>query len=134
MASFTFELVSPEKALFSGEVASVIVPSADGEMTVFAGHAPVMAVLRPGIVAIDDGKGTITRLFVRGGFADVGAAAVTILADQAIPLDHLTGVVLEKEIEAAEAILHSTPGSDLSHQSAAEAVHMLRDMRRNAMH
>ena len=101
MASFTFELVSPEKMLFSGSVTSVTVPSADGEMTVFAGHAPVMAVLKPGVIVVDDGKG-IQRLFVRGGFADVAGTAVTILAEQAIPLEELKPEVLAGEIKSAE--------------------------------
>ncbi len=134
MASLTFELVSPEKVLFSGPVTSVTLSSSDGEMTVFAGHAPVMAVLRPGVISVMDDKGAATRLFVRGGFADVAGSAVTVLAEQAIPLESLTGVTLEKEIEAAEAILHATPGDALSHQAAADAVHMLRDMRRGTMH
>lgn len=102
MASFTFELVSPEKVLFSGPVESVTVPSVDGEMTVYVGHAPVMATLKPGVIAIDEGGKGPTRLFVRGGFAEVGGTSVTILAEQAIPLAELKPETLAAEVKAAE--------------------------------
>jgi F-type H+-transporting ATPase subunit epsilon len=52
MATFKFELVSPERILFSGDVVSVIVPSVEGEITVLAGHAPLVATLKAGIVFV----------------------------------------------------------------------------------
>jgi F-type H+-transporting ATPase subunit epsilon len=129
MASLTFELVSPEKVLFSGPVTSVTVPSADGEMTVFAGHAPVMAVLKPGVIAVDEGKGAPVRLYVRGGFADVAAGAVTILAEQAIPLaelkpDTLAGEIRNAEEDVADA---STPAAKAS---AQERMNQLRELQK----
>jgi F-type H+-transporting ATPase subunit epsilon len=121
MASFNFELVSPEKMLFSGPVESVIVPSADGEMTVFAGHAPVMAMLKPGIISVSDGKNAARRVFVRGGFADISGGAVTILAEQALAVEDLTQAILDKEIEVAEAA------------GSVDAVAMLRQLRNKSM-
>ena len=121
MASFNFELVSPEKMIFSGPVESVTVPSADGEMTVFAGHASVMAMLKPGIISVADGKGAARRVFVRGGFADISGTTVTILAEQALAIEDLTQATLDKEIEVAEAA------------GSADAVAMLRQLRNKSM-
>lgn len=128
MASFTLELVSPEKILFSGPVTSVTVPSADGEMTVFAGHAPVMAVLKPGVIAVDDGR-AVTRLFVRGGFADVAGAAVTILAEQAIPLSELKPEVIASEIKAAEEDANDAKGNE-PRRIAQEKLDQLRELQK----
>ena len=128
MASLTFELVSPEKVLFSGPVTSVTVPSADGEMTVFAGHAPVMAVLKPGVIVVDDGK-DMQRLFVRGGFADVAGTAVTILAEQAIPLSELKPELLAGEIRAAEEDVADANSAD-ARGRAQEKLDQLRELQK----
>ena len=71
MATFHFELVSPDKISFSGEVDQVDVPGAEGDFGVLAGHAPLIALLRPGIMTVYAG-GEQTRLVVLGGFAEVG--------------------------------------------------------------
>ena len=81
MAAFHFELVSPEKHLFSGEVESVVAPGADGQFTVLKDHAPVMTTLKAGVVTVSGGEGKVEKLFVRGGFADVNASGFTILAE-----------------------------------------------------
>ncbi|MCZ8184303.1 MAG: F0F1 ATP synthase subunit epsilon [Beijerinckiaceae bacterium] len=98
MATFPFELVSPERVLFSGEATQVVVPASEGEITVLANHAPFMSALRSGVVTIDNGQ----RLFVRGGFADVSAAGLTVLAEQAVPLDEINPEALSGQIRNAE--------------------------------
>lgn len=98
MATFPFELVSPERVLFSGEATQVVVPASEGEITVLANHAPFMSALRSGVVTIDNGQ----RLFVRGGFADVSAAGLTVLAEQAVPLDEINAEALSGQIRNAE--------------------------------
>jgi len=84
MPTFPFELVSPEKLIFAGEAEAVVVPGTEGEFTVLKNHAPVMSVLKPGIIEIEDGAANKTKLFVRGGFADVSPEGLTILAEKAI--------------------------------------------------
>ena len=105
MATFTFELVSPERILFSGEVESAIVPSIEGEMTVLAGHAPVVAVLKAGIVLIKTDAGHGKEFLVQGGLAEINQASTTILAEQAHFIEDVDTAVLDKEILTAETRL-----------------------------
>ena len=82
MAKLHFSLVAPERELFSGEVDQVIAPGTDGQFGVLAGHAPFMTTLAEGDVTVLDGA--TRRVFaVRGGFADVTPAGLTILAQSA---------------------------------------------------
>lgn len=100
---FQFELVAPERLLTSGEVDQVVVPGAEGYFTVLRGHAPMMSTLRPGVVDLTPaGGGTVDRIFVRGGFADVDAGGLTILAEQAIPLAEVDAEVLAQEVKNGE--------------------------------
>ncbi len=101
MATFHFELVSPERVLFSGDVDSVVVPATEGEMTVLAGHAPTMSTLKPGIVTVAEGKASARRLFVRGGFVDINASGLTILAEHAIALEDLKPEMIAADIKNA---------------------------------
>ncbi|WOI53074.1 ATP synthase F1 subunit epsilon [Parvularcula sp. LCG005] len=98
-----FSLVSPERELFSGEAESVLVPGAEGLFQVMVGSAPIMSTLSPGFVVIDEGSST-KRIYVRGGFADVTAAGLTILAEVAVPESELTGdrLAAEKATIAAQ--------------------------------
>lgn len=98
---FQFELVSPERQLISEPVEQVVVPGADGYFTVLKGHAPFMSTMKPGVVDVINGGETL-RIFVRGGFADVSAAGLTILAEQAIPLDDVDPAMLAQDIENTE--------------------------------
>jgi F-type H+-transporting ATPase subunit epsilon len=126
MAAFHFELVSPEKLLFSGDVESVVVPGSEGQFTVLKDHAPFMTTLRPGIV--DIGGAAPQKLFVRGGFADVAKPGLTILAEQAIAVSDLDAARIEAEIKAIEErAQHAT--SDEAKAEVAEALHVLRSLR-----
>lgn len=102
MPVFRFELVSPEKLVFSGNVEAVVVPGTEGEFTVLKDHAPVISSLKPGIVVIDESPSAKTKLYVRGGFAEVGSSGLTILADQALPLAELDAAKLTSEVQGFE--------------------------------
>jgi F-type H+-transporting ATPase subunit epsilon len=106
MPAFHFELVSPEKLIFTGDVEAVVVPGTEGEFTVLKDHAPLMSTLKPGVVSVE-APGTKTKLFVRGGFADVAPHGLTILAEYAIPLDELDGAKLGLDIASAEGEIAS---------------------------
>jgi F-type H+-transporting ATPase subunit epsilon len=112
MATFNFELVSPERMLFSGEVYSVIVPSIEGEMTVLAGHAPLVAVLKAGIVFVQTTAENGKEFFVNGGLVEVNHASTTILAEQGRFLEDVDNAVLDQEILTAETKLAGSHDDD----------------------
>jgi len=113
MATLHFELVSPERVLFSGEVEQVMLPATEGEMTVLANHAPVMTALATGFLIMTV-NGKQTRVLVRGGFADVNAKGLTVLAERAFNEDELNKEVFEKEVETARKELGECP-EDMRH-------------------
>lgn len=112
MATFKFELVSPERILFSGDVVSVIVPSIEGEMTVLAGHAPLVATLKTGIVFVQTTDNNGKEFFVNGGLVEINAASTTILAEQGRFLEDVNAAVLDQEILTAETKLVGTQNED----------------------
>ncbi len=128
MAAFHFELVSPEKLLFTGNVEAVGVPGSDGDFTVMKDHAPVMTTMRPGIVDVNESGSKSLRLFVRGGFADVSSKGLTILAEQAIPLDQLKAEDVAKEIKNAEEDLADASTED-ARAKAQERLDQMRELR-----
>ncbi|MFN3889754.1 MAG: F0F1 ATP synthase subunit epsilon [Beijerinckiaceae bacterium] len=128
MASFHFELVSPERLLYAGEVESVVVPGSEGQFTVMRDHAPFMSTMKPGVVEVIESASKSQRLFVRGGFADVSAAGLTILAEQAIPVEDLSAERIDAEIRNAEEDL-SDAQSDEGKRAAAEKIAQLREAR-----
>lgn len=101
MATFPFELVSPERLVYSGQVTEVIVPGAEGEFGVLAGHAPFVSTLKPGVLVIK-GDGAPRKLFVRSGFAEANPKGLTILAETATPLADLHPEQLARMIKDAE--------------------------------
>lgn len=101
MATFPFELVSPERLVYSGTVSEVVVPGTEGEFGVLAGHAPFVSTLKPGILTIK-GDGATRKLFVRGGFAEANPQGLTVLAETAIPLADLRAENLAQMIKDAE--------------------------------
>jgi F-type H+-transporting ATPase subunit epsilon len=101
MASFPFELVSPTRLVFSGEVEQVDVPGSEGDFGVLAGHAPFVSTLRPGVLTIRNG-GETQRLFVSQGFAEVNAKGLTVLAEIAMPVEEFEREAIATAIKDAE--------------------------------
>src|SRR5580704_8194291 len=114
MATFNFDLVSPEKLAFSGEVDQVDVPGVEGDFGVLAGHAPVVAAIRPGILTVMSG-GSKQKIIVLGGLAEVSAKGLTVLADVATSLDELDRTQFAETIADMEAKLSEKEGSELDH-------------------
>ena len=109
---FAFELVSPERLLLSAPVLSVVVPGTEGEFTVLKDMAPFMSTIKPGIVAVTPASGQPQRYFIRGGFADVSPKGLTILAEQAVPVESLDPALLAAEIRNAEEDLADAKDDD----------------------
>lgn len=97
-----FDLVSPERSLASLEVTSVLVPGADGDMTAMPDHAPVITTLRPGVLRIDGPAGQAEYL-VSGGFAEINATSLSVLAEKAMPIGEVTRSHIDEMIEDARA-------------------------------
>jgi F-type H+-transporting ATPase subunit epsilon len=113
MATFKFDLVSPEKLLFSGDVEQVDVPGAEGDFGVLAGHAPAVATLRPGILTVY-GAGGEQKIVVLGGFAEVSAQGLTVLADVAESVEDIDRGMIETHIaEMERSIEKMEPGTAL---------------------
>lgn len=99
-----FDLVSPERLLASVEAAEVQIPGAEGDMTAMADHAPLITTLRPGIVRIS-GSDADAEYVVTGGFAEINAKSISILAERAIPKGDMTQEMFSEMVEAANAAL-----------------------------
>ncbi len=112
MATFHFDLVSPEKLAFSGEVDQVDVPGFEGDFGVLAGHAPVVAAIRPGILTVTTGD-THQKIIVLGGLAEVSAKGLTVLADVATSTQELDQAQFAETIAEMEAKLAEKEGSEL---------------------
>lgn len=110
--TFHFDLVSPEKIAFSGEVEQVDVPGVEGDFGVLAGHSPMVASIRPGILTVTVG-GKNEKIIVLGGLAEVSDKGLTILADTATSLTELDRVAFARQIEEMEESLKEEEGSAL---------------------
>ena len=113
-ATFHFDLVSPEKLAFSGDVDQVDVPGVEGDFGVLAGHAPVVAAIRPGILTVITG-GTKQKIIVLGGLAEVSDKGLTVLADVATSLEELDRALFADTIADMQAKLSEKEGSELDH-------------------
>lgn len=133
--TFKFELVTPERMIIpahrddtktqaSVEAEQVVVPGADGQFTVMAGHAPVLTALRPGVLDIKLTTG-LRRVFVQGGFAEVEPDRLTILAQHYVDLDAKDRAKLDAALKAAEANLADAK-DDAQRLDARDAVDALK--------
>src|SRR5256885_9917511 len=100
--AFQFELVSPERLLVSEQVESVVIPGAEGEMTVMAKHAPVMTTIKPGVVTVKAAGGAEERYVVFGGFADILPSGCTLLAESAVHVHDIDRADLTRRIQEAK--------------------------------
>lgn len=97
-----FDLVSPERRLASAQVVSVQIPGADGDMTAMQGHAPTITTLRPGILTVDGPDGQ-SQFVVTGGFAEITATGVSVLAERALAKADMTQETMDEIMEEAKS-------------------------------
>ena len=112
MATFHFDLVSPEKLTFSGDVDQVDIPGAEGDFGVLAGHAPIVAAVRPGILTIITG-GSKQKIIVLGGLAEMSESGLTVLADVATAIEELDKAKFAATINEMQEKLSEKEGSEL---------------------
>jgi F-type H+-transporting ATPase subunit epsilon len=112
MATFHFDLVSPEKLAFSGEVDQVDIPGTEGDFGVLAGHAPIVAGVRPGILTIITG-GTKQKIIVLGGLAEMSENKLTVLANVATSIEELDKAQFAETISEMQEKLSEKEGDEL---------------------
>ncbi len=99
-SKFSFELVSPEDKLISEPAFQVTIPGEEGDVGVRAGHMSLVVSMRPGVVTVQrEQNGTAEKIFIAGGFADIGQNHVTVLAEEAFPVANLSREKLERELQ-----------------------------------
>lgn len=102
MATFKFELVSPERLVLSADVEQVDLPGSEGDFGVLAGHSPFISTLKTGLIRVRE-AGETRAIYVRGGFADISPAGLTVLAEKAIVVADLDEHAVADEIAIVEA-------------------------------
>ena len=123
-----FDLVSPERRLASVEASEVQIPGADGDMTVMAMHAPTITTLRPGMLRVVSGSGT-EEYVVSGGFAEINAESVSVLAESAVPKAEMTQEIFDQMVEDAKRV-HAEAQSDFENEPGPvdDAAKLISDM------
>ncbi|MGO9359244.1 MAG: F0F1 ATP synthase subunit epsilon [Xanthobacteraceae bacterium] len=115
MATFHFDLVSPEKVAYSGDVDQVDVPGLEGDFGVLAGHSPLVASVRPGILTVTVGD-KHEKIIVLGGLAEVSEKGLTVLADTATSLAELDRAAFAQQVaDMEEKLKDEEPGNELDH-------------------
>lgn len=116
-----FDLVSPERRLASLKASEVQIPGADGDLTAMEGHTPTITTLRPGVLRVVGSEGT-QAYAVTGGFAEITAGSVSVLAERAVPLADVTAAMADSMVaEARDAVARASPDArDAAEKYAAD--------------
>lgn len=122
-----FELVSPERLLASGEADMVVLPGEQGDFGVLPLHAPLVSLLRPGVIRVYEGQTVVDRLFVAGGFAEVSARGLTVLAEAAEPVASISLEEARQRLrDAEEDLTDAKEPSEAERQRLERAVAVAR--------
>lgn len=112
--TFQVDLVAPERRLTSVQATEVQIPGAEGDLTAMPGHAATITTLRPGILRIVSSAGTSTYV-VTGGFAEINATSVSVLAEQAIPIQEASHEVVDVMVSEARSLADLALPEDKAH-------------------
>ena len=119
MATIQFDLVSPERSLSSVAATEVQIPGTDGDMDAMPGHAPVITTLRPGVLRAISADG-VKAYVVTGGFAEITATSISVLAEQAVPLDEMTPAIMKQMVADATLAASINPDKDAGDKIIAD--------------
>ncbi len=125
--TFQFELVAPEKLIYSDDTEFVVVPGAEGDFGVLPGHALLLSTVRAGIIEIHENDKLKDRFFVAGGFAEVTPERCTVLSTESIKLDEIDESTARERLNIAERSLNdaSTDAEREKCQKALEVAQAL---------
>ncbi|MDZ4309679.1 MAG: F0F1 ATP synthase subunit epsilon [Cypionkella sp.] len=118
-----FDLVSPERRLASVAATEVQIPGAEGDLTAMAGHAPTITTLRPGVLKVVGPEGA-KSFVVTGGFADISATHVSVLAERAVPVEELTPALMDQLIADASEATAVAVDKDAADKAMADLIAM----------
>lgn len=116
-----FELVSPERLLFSEQAEMVVVPGTNGHFGAMPRHAPLISTLEPGVIDVYNGGVVTARIFVTGGVAEVNETGCTVLAEEALSVADLTSELVQARVAREQSRLDSAE-DDLSRAQAEKAL------------
>lgn len=117
--AFQFDLVSPERRLASVQATEVQIPGAEGDMTAMEGHAPTITTLRPGILKAVAADGT-KAFVVTGGFAEITATGVSVLAERAVPVEEVTPALMESLLDEVRVAAGASDDKDAADKAVAD--------------
>jgi F-type H+-transporting ATPase subunit epsilon len=118
-----FDLVSPERRLASVVATEVQIPGADGDLTAMEGHAPTITTLRPGVLKVASAAG-MKSFVVTGGFAEISATSVSVLAERAVPVEELNAALMDQLIADASEATSVAADKDSADKAMADLVAM----------
>lgn len=128
-----FELVSPEKLLYSEATEMVVVPGAEGNFGVLPRHAPMISTLRAGVIDVYKNGSVADRIFVAGGFAEVTETRCTVLAEEALPLSDIDAAKVDSDLADLRDDLKDAK-SDLDRERIESRIEVLEAMRAAVTH
>lgn len=123
----SYDLVSPEKLLSSGQADMIVVPGVEGDFGVLPGHAPIISTIRPGQIEIHESGQEAKKFLISGGVCEVSADCCTVLADEVVPIEDLDKNSLNERLKQAETKLSQATTDDEVHH-ASGTVDLLKDM------
>jgi F-type H+-transporting ATPase subunit epsilon len=113
------DIVSPTRLLLSRAVDMVVVPAYEGDLAAMPQHAPMITLLRGGMISLYDGAQVTDRFFVDGGFAEITTDRCTVLADNVVPVDELSLTDAQARLAAAEGAWEGVDKTDMSARDEA---------------
>jgi F-type H+-transporting ATPase subunit epsilon len=112
------EIVSPARLLLSRAVDMVVLPGYEGDLAAMPNHAPMITLLRGGVIALYEGSNVTDRFFVGGGFAEITADRCTVLADDAVPVSELSLADTQLALTLANAAWDAVDKQDIGARDA----------------
>jgi len=124
--TFRVEVVTPEGTAFSGEASAVQAPSWEGYLGVMAGHAPLLCVLKAGVLTVRDAADKAKFYALKGGFMEVSGGRAMVLADAIEAAEDVDAAKAEKVLTELEKPIPplepAKAGEDDSQKRAAHKV------------
>jgi F-type H+-transporting ATPase subunit epsilon len=109
---YPVELITPDGIAYSGDAERLIVPGAAGELGIFAHHAPLVSLLRPGETRLTDADGTVRRYATDDGYVQVRRNHAVVLVGEAVPADSIDAAAAARRLDEAQTALERAQGGD----------------------